>query len=233
MVLIRLNKYLAEQGVASRRESDRLIADGLISVNGKVITEMGVKIDSEKDKVSVNKKVTERRQKLIYIMLNKPAGYVTSAQKTRFEKNIVMDLVNVKERIYPVGRLDKDTTGLLVLTNDGTLTYKLTHPSSECPKEYEVTVAGFITNGVITKLENGVKLWGEKTKSAIVKKIGARKMRIIITEGKNKQIRRICQKVGLPVVKLKRVCIKGLHLGDLEVGEWRFLTKDEIEMLKQ
>jgi len=232
-MLIRLNKYLAEQGVASRRESDRLIADGLISVNGKVITEMGVKIDSEKDKVSVNKKVTERRQKLIYIMLNKPAGYVTSAQKTRFEKNIVMDLVDIKERVYPVGRLDKDTTGLLILTNDGTLTYKLTHPSSECPKEYEVTVAGFITNGVITKLENGVKLWGEKTKSAIVRKIGARKMRIIITEGKNRQIRRICQKVGLPVVKLKRVCIKDLHLGDLEVGKWRFLTREEIDLLQQ
>lgn len=233
MALIRLNKYLAGLGVASRREADRMISDGLISVNGEVIREMGVKVNPELDKVSVSDRVIKRQEKLVYIMLHKPTGYVTSSQHTRLEKNIVLDLVKIKERVYPVGRLDKDSTGLLILTNDGTLTFKLTHPSSECEKEYEVTVAGIITNGAIQKLEKGVKLWGERTKSTEVRKIGLRKMRIILTEGKNRQIRRICQKVGLPVTALKRVRIKNLNLGDLPLGKWRFLTKQEVEMLKQ
>lgn len=233
MPLIRLNKYLSQQGIASRREADRLIDEGLVAVNGTVIKEMGVKIDPDKDKISVNKKVAERQEKLIYIMLHKPVGYVTSSQPTRIEKNIVMDLVKIKERVYPVGRLDKDSTGLLILTNDGTLTFKLTHPSSESEKEYEVTVGGIVTNGAIEKLEKGVKLWGEKTKPAKIRKIGLRKMSITITEGKNRQVRRICQKVGLPVISLKRVRIKGLMLGDLPVGRWRYLNEDEVKMLKE
>jgi len=233
MTLIRLNKYLAQLGIASRREADRMIADGMISVNGEVVREMGVKIDSDVDRVSVSDKVLKRQEKLIYIMLHKPVGYVSSAVRTRIEKNIVLDLVNIKERVYPVGRLDKDSTGLILLTNDGTLTYLLTHPSSECEKEYEVTVAGIITNGAIEKLEKGVRLWGEKTKSALVKKNGLRKMRIVLTEGKNRQIRRICHKVGLPVTALKRIRIKNLHLGDLALGKWRYLTRQEVEMLKQ
>jgi 23S rRNA pseudouridine2605 synthase len=233
MTLTRLNKYLAELGVASRREADRMIADGLISVNGEVVTEMGIKVDPQIDKVSVSDKVIKRQEKLIYIMLHKPVGYVSSAQHTRMEPKIVLDLVNIKERVYPVGRLDKDSTGLIILTNDGTLTFKLTHPSSECEKEYEVTVAGIITNGAIEKLEKGVSLWGEKTKSTTVRKNGLRKMRIVLTEGKNRQIRRICQKVGLPVIALKRIRIKNLNLGDLPLGKWRFLTKQEVEMLKQ
>lgn len=233
MSLVRLNKYLAHKGIASRREADRLIADGLISVNGKIVKEMGAKVDDEKDKVTVNNKVMERKERLIYIMLNKPAGYVSSAKATQIEKNTVMDLVRVKERVYPVGRLDKNTTGLLILTNDGTITFKLTHPSSECEKEYEVTVDGIITNGIIDKLEKGVKLWGEKTKPARVQKIGSRKMRIILTEGKNRQVRRICQKVGLAVIALKRIRIKKLGLGDLPLGKWRFLTEREAEDLKK
>lgn len=233
MSLVRLNKYLAEQGVASRREADRLIADGLISVNGKVVREMGVKVDPEKDKVTVNKKVVERQKKLIYIALNKPAGYVTSVKPTRIEKKIVMELVRLEERVFPVGRLDKDTTGLLILTNDGTLTYKLTHPSSECEKEYEVKVDGMIRPGQMDRLRAGVKLWGEKTKETQVKKIRPNRMRIVLREGKNRQIRRICQKVGLPVLQLKRIRIKGLSLGDLQEGKWRHLTPQEVQSLKQ
>jgi len=232
MPLVRLNKYLAQQGVASRRESDRLIAEGLISVNGEIIKEMGVKVDPEKDKVTVNKKVVERQQKLVYIALNKPAGYVTSVKPTQLEPKVVLDLVDLNERIFPVGRLDKDTTGLLILTNDGTLTYKLTHPSSECEKEYEVTVDGEIRKGQMDKLRAGVKLWGEKTKETQVKKVGADRMRIVLKEGKNRQIRRICQKVGLPVVTLKRIRIKELLLGDLPEGKWRLLTQKEIDSLK-
>jgi len=232
MELIRLNKYLAGRGIASRREADRLIADGLISVNGKVIREMGVKINPEKDKVSVSDQVIKRQQKLIYIALNKPAGYVTSVKRTQVEKKIVTDLIKINERVYPVGRLDKDTTGLLILTNDGTLTYKLTHPSSECEKEYEVTVDGAIKGGQMDKLKAGVKLWGEKTKETQVKKIGSRQMRIVLTEGKNRQIRRICQKVGLSVIQLKRIRIKRLKLGNLPEGKWRKLTPEEVKMLK-
>ncbi len=232
-MLVRLNKYLAEQGIASRREADRLIADGLVSVNGKVVREMGVKVDPVKDKVKVSGEVAKRREKLVYIALNKPIGYVTSVKRTRLEPKIVLDLVRVPERVYPVGRLDKDTTGLLVLTNDGTLTFGLTHPSAECEKEYEVTVASVINKGQIEKLEAGVKLWGAKTKGAHVRKVGTRVMRIILTEGKNRQIRRICQKVGLPVKKLNRIRIKGLRLGGLPEGKWRFLTASEVEMLKK
>jgi len=230
---MRLNKYLAHQGISSRREADRLIADGLISVNGQIVTEMGIKIDPEKDKVTINNEVIKRQEKLVYIVLHKPIGYVTSVKRTKVEKKIVMDLIDMEERVYPVGRLDKDTTGLLLLTNDGTLTFKLTHPSSECPKEYEVTVKGNITNEHIFKLEKGVRLWGEKTKSTHVNKIAPNKMRIILTEGKNRQIRRICQKVGLPVRELKRIRIKKLRLGTLPLGRWRYLTKDEVEMLKE
>ncbi len=232
MPLVRLNKYLAEQGVASRREADRLIADGLISVNGKIIKEMGVKVDPDKDNVSVSDKIVKRQEQLIHIALNKPAGYVTSVKRTSIERHIVLDLIDIKERVYPVGRLDKDTTGLLILTNDGTLTFKLTHPSSECEKEYEVTVDCEIRKGQIDKLKAGVRLWGEKTKSTVVKQIGKNKMHITLTEGKNRQIRRICQKVGLPVIKLKRIRIKGLELGSLPEGKWRNLTKKEIESLK-
>ena len=232
MALLRLNKYLADQGVASRREADRLISDGLISVNGKVIKEMGVKVDPEKDKVTVSNQVIERQKKLVYIALHKPASYVTSVKRTRVEPKIILDLINIKERVYPVGRLDKDTTGLLILTNDGTLTYTLTHPSVECEKEYEVRVDGQIKKGQMDKLKAGVKLWGKKTKETRVKKIAPNRMQIVLTEGKNRQIRRICQKVGLPVKKLKRIRIKNLKLGSLQEGKWRYLTPQEVKMLK-
>jgi pseudouridine synthase len=223
---------LAELGVASRREADRLISDGLISVNGKVVKEMGVKVDPEKDKVTVSNQVLKRKEKLIYIMLHKPTSYVTSVKRTKIEPKIVLDLINIKERIYPVGRLDKDTTGLLILTNDGTLTYKLTHPSVECEKEYEVTIKGFVTKGVMEKLEKGVKLKGMRTKPTIVKRVAKNKIQIILTEGKYRQVRRICQKVGLPVKKLKRIRIKNLKLGSLPEGKWRYLTPQEVRMLK-
>lgn len=232
MTQVRLNKYLAEQGVASRREADRLILDGLISVNGKVIKEMGVKIDPKKDKVSVSDEVIERRKKLVYLALNKPPNYVTSVKRNKIEPKIVMDLIKTEERVYPVGRLDKGTTGLLIFTNDGTLTYKLTHPSSRCEKEYEVIVAGVIRAGAIEKLEKGVKLWGERTQPVKIKKINPHKMSITITEGKNRQIRRICQKVGLPVDRLKRVRIKNLKLGGLLEGKTRPLTPEEVKGLK-
>ena len=231
---MRLQKYLASQGIASRRESEKLIAAGYVKVNGKTITEMGVKIDPEKDKVEVNQQaLDERKQKLVYVILNKPTGYVTTCNRTEHEKKIVTDLVNIPERVYPVGRLDKDTSGLLLMTNDGDLTYKLTHPKFEKPKEYEVKVQGKITDGALNKLREGVRLWGEKTNPTLVKRISGNRFLITLTEGKNRQIRRICRKVGFPVLELKRVKIKGLDFKDVKVGEWRFLKKREVDVLKR
>lgn len=231
--IMRLQKYLASQGIASRRESEKLIADGLVKVNGEIITEMGVKIDPEKDKVEVNQKsLAERKEKLVYVILNKPTGYVTTCNRTEHEKKIVTDLVDIPERIYPVGRLDKDTSGLLLMTNDGDLTYKLTHPKFEKTKEYEVQVAGKITDGSLAKLREGVKLWGEKTNPTVIKRLSGSRFLITLTEGKNRQIRRICRKVGFPVLELKRVKIKGLDFKDVKMGEWRFLTETELESLK-
>lgn len=232
MALVRLNKYLAEQGIASRREADRLIADGQISVNGIQVTEMGVKVDPEKDKVTVSDQVVERREHLIYMALNKPLGYVTSVKPTAAEPQVVMELIHSDERVYPIGRLDKETTGLLLFTNDGTLTHKLIHPSSESEKEYEVIVNDKINRGQIEKLKAGVMLKGEKTKQTKVRQLGDFKMAIVLTEGKNRQIRRICQKVGLPVLRLHRVRIKNVKLGDLPLGKTRLLTKEEVEGLK-
>lgn len=232
MALIRLNKYLSQQGICSRREADRFIEQGLVSVNGQVVTELGTKVDPVKDKITADDQLIQRQEELIYIMLNKPAGYVTSVKPTKAEPDVVMDLIDLDERVYPVGRLDKDTTGLLILTNDGTLTFKLTHPSSESEKEYEVTVEGVVTNGAMEKLRQGVRLWGEKTKPAKVRKITKNKMSIILTEGKNRQVRRICQKVGLPVKELKRIRTKGVKLGHLPLGQWRHLTEGEVASLK-
>ena len=232
MNLIRLNKYLAEKGIASRRKADDLIATGKIKVNGKVVSELGVKIDSEKDKVEVANEVIEAQQELIYLMLNKPAGYVTSSEKTKTEPNIVMDLIPNTPRIFPVGRLDKETTGLLILTNDGVLAYRLTHPKFECEKEYEAELDNPLTGERIRKIEAGVKLEKAATKPTQVKQIGNAAARVIITEGKNRQVRKIFGKVGCEVLKLKRIRVKQLTLGNLAIGKWRKLTADEVKMLR-
>lgn len=229
---VRLNKYLSQQGLASRREADRLIAQGLVKVNGKVVQELGIKVDPEKDKVVVDSIQMSQNKNLVYIALNKPKGYVCSMKPTREDPDIVTDLIDISERIYPVGRLDKETTGLLLLTNDGTLVNKIIHPSSESEKEYEVSFFQQIPEGALQKLREGVRLVGEKTLPTQVKKIAPAKIRIILKEGKNRQVRRICQKVGYPVKNLKRVRIKALKLGNLELGEWRYLTEKEVAFLK-
>jgi len=229
--LIRLNKYLAHSGVCSRRDADKFIKEGLIKVNGKVVTEMGIKVDPEKDKVEVDDEVEVVQENKIYVALNKPVGYVTSCKKTEVEKDIVLDLVKTEERLYPVGRLDKESQGLLILTNDGLITYELMHPSFDHEKEYYVEVAGNITKGSMEKLELGVKLNGEKTKITKVRKRAKNAFNIVLTEGKNRQIRRVCKKVGFPVTKLKRIRIGQLSLGDIKEGEWRYLSKEEVGLL--
>ena len=232
MTLVRLNKYLSEQGIASRREADKLIAAGLVKVNGKMVTEMGIKVESEKDKVEVDEAQVRKTKKLVYVALNKPKGYVCSMKATNMDPDIVIDLIDVRERIYPVGRLDKETTGLLLLTNDGTFVNRIIHPSSESEKEYEVTFFQQIPEGALDKLRIGMKLGGESTLPTKVKKIGPAKIRIVLKEGKNRQVRRICQKVGFPVKTLKRIRIKNLRLEDLPIGRWRNLTESEVKSLK-
>lgn len=233
MTDVRLNKYLASQGIASRREADELISAGLVKVNGETVTEMGLKVDPEKDNVEVDKKQVAQSRTLVYLALHKPKGYVCSMKATKTDPDIVIDLIDIDERVYSVGRLDKETTGLLLLTNDGTFVNRIIHPSSESEKEYEVTFYQQIPMGAIRKLEEGVKLAGEETLPTVVKKIAPAKIRIILKEGKNRQVRRICQKVGFPVKTLKRVRIKDLYLGDLPLGRWRYLSQDEVKRLKQ
>jgi 23S rRNA pseudouridine2605 synthase len=229
-ILQRLNKYLASKGIASRRKSDDLITAGKIRVNNKIITKLGTKI-SESDKVEIDKKILEDKPKLIYYILNKPPKYITANSPTSTEKNIVIDLLPKKPRIFPVGRLDKMTTGLLILTNDGNLSYKLTHPKFECEKEYEVQVSDILTNERIRKIEAGMRLNGKKTKTTNIQILNKKKARIILREGKNRQIRKIFGKVGCEVISLKRIRVKDLMLGDLPVGEWRELNKKEIQTL--
>jgi pseudouridine synthase len=229
---IRLNKYIAEKGIASRRKADELIANGKVKVNGKVAKELGVKVDEEKDKVEIANEVIEANKDLVYLMLNKPAGYTTSSSPTPDAKEIVMDLIPSKPRVFPVGRLDKATTGLLILTNDGVLAYRLTHPKFECEKEYEADLDDALTPERIRKIEAGVKLEGKTTKPTQVKILGEKKASVILTEGKNRQVRKIFGKVGCEVVKLKRIRVKQLTLGNLAIGKWRKLTKDEVKMLR-
>ncbi len=231
---IRLNKYLADQGVCSRREAEKLMDQGAVKVNGKTITEQGVKIDPEKDKVEVSEKaIQEREQKKVVYALNKPLAYVCSTHKTKVERKIVIDLLDVPERVYPVGRLDKETTGLILLTNDGDLAYQLTHPSFEHKKVYLVELNKPLVKGALDKLREGVNLFGSKTLPTKIKKISATKFYITLKEGKNRQIRRIVRKVGSQVKSLQRVQIGSLKLDELniKIGEFKKLDKKEIEKL--
>lgn len=230
-MLIRLNKYLADQGVASRRQADELIKQGLVKVDGKIIKELGTKIDSEKNRVEISQKVLDDKKNLVYLVLNKPTGYTTSSKPTAADPKIVLELVPNNPRIFPVGRLDKDSSGLLIFTNDGVLAYRLTHPKFECEKEYEITLSAPLTRERIRKIEAGVKLEYTKTNPTRVIPLAEKKARIVITEGRNRQVRKIFGKVGCEVLTLKRIRIKNLTLGNLAPGKWRALTNTEVQTL--
>ncbi len=234
---MRLQKYIAKSGLTSRRKAEDLILQGRVKVNGQVVNEMGITVDPEEDVVMVDDKIINLEDRKIYIMLNKPEGYVTTLSDRHSEK-IVLDLIKgVKERIFPVGRLDKDTTGLLLMTNDGDLAYKLTHPSHIVWKEYIALVRGIPSNREIQRLKNGVIIDGRKTSPARVELIKTNNnsavLKIIIHEGRNRQVRKMCEYVGHPVIKLKRVAIGDIKLGDLQIGSWRYLTDKEVEYLKK
>jgi pseudouridine synthase len=226
---IRLQKYLSIAGICSRRHGEELIRAGEVWVNGKVITELGTRVDPLSDMVEIRGKPVLIRQRLVYIALNKPLGYVTSCDQPG--EKIVADLVNVPERIYPIGRLDKDSTGLLMLTNDGSLHHRLSHPSFDHEKEYVVTLANPISDIALQKMADGILLSGKRTRPAEIHRISLRRFRIILKEGKNRQIRRMVQKVGQDVLQLHRIRIAGIRLGNLDSGQWRYLDSDEIEAL--
>jgi 23S rRNA pseudouridine2605 synthase len=233
----RLQKYLAECGIASRRKCEELIKQGLITVNGSVVTDMGVKINPEKDFVKYRNKVVRRTEDKLYIMLNKPSGYVTTTSE-QFNRPKVTDLIKgVKYRLYPVGRLDYDSSGLLLLTNDGEMTYKLTHPSHQVDKKYIVRVKGMPDENSLEILRTGVKLDDFTTSPALARVIDSESknavLEITIHEGKNRQIRRMCSSIGHEVISLKRVSTGKIRLGDLKEGQWRYLTAEETDYLKK
>jgi len=229
MNLIRLQKYLSMAGVCSRRQGEKYIQDGRVRVNGIVVTEVGTKIDPETDKIAVDGKSIQVTQDPVYIVLNKPRGYVTSCRQPG--EKIVLDLVDIPERVYPVGRLDKDSTGLLIMTNDGSLHYRLSHPSFDHEKEYDVTVSGLIPDGALRSIAKGMPMMGTKTRPAVIKRISSKRFRIILKEGRNRQIRRMVRKVGNQVTRLKRIRVSSIKLGRLSEGAWRYLTQKEKKEL--
>ena len=225
---IRLNKYIAEAGICSRRMADSLIDDKKVKVNGVLVTEKGITIDKDKDVVEVNGNTVKPESRKVYILLNKPVGYVTTV-KEQFNRPCVTDLIKENIRVYPVGRLDMDTSGLLILTNDGAFTNKINHPKNRIYKTYEVETINDITNEDIIKLKKGVEIDGYVTAPAKVKRISNRKLEISICEGKNRQVRKMLEAVDNKVVKLNRIKIGGLYLRKLKSGEYMYVSKEFIE----
>jgi len=228
--MMRLQKYLSAAGLCSRRRGEELISQGLVKVNGEKVTQPGIQIDPESDRVEVAGQVIRKSTALIYVMINKPEGYITS-RSHRGEK-IVFDLVDVPERLNPVGRLDKDSTGLLILTNDGELHNRLIHPSFDHEKEYEVTVASPIDDSALAAFRVGVVFDHQKTRPTVVTRLGERMFRIVLKEGRKRQIRRMVEVIGNRVTALHRIRMSTLHIGDLKTGRWRCLTPKEISGLR-
>lgn len=234
---LRLQKFLANQGVCSRRKAEEYITNGEVSVNGKIVTELGTKINPNKDMVFFKgKEVTLSRGKKVYILLNKPIGYVTTT-KDQFERDTVLDLVKVEERVVPVGRLDMYTSGAIILTNDGDFVYKVTHPKHEIEKTYNVTLKGKVTKEEIEQLKNGVQIdnyVSGKAKVRILKIDEVKdisRLEIIIHEGKNREVRKMCQAIDKKVLALHRSKIGTIHVKDLKLGTWRYLKEKEVNTL--
>lgn len=233
---IRLQKFLAEAGIASRRKAEELIQQGKVKVNGKIVVELGIKVTPNIDKVSYEGKEIKIKKDYIYILLNKPIGYVTTV-KDQFGRDSVLDLVKVNERLVPVGRLDMYTSGALILTNDGDFVYQITHPKHEIEKTYTVTIKGIVKNEEVEELREGVLIDEYKTKPAKVKILktdeekNISRLEIIIHEGKNRQVRRMCEAIGHKVLALHRSKIAGIGVKDIPLGKWRYLTDKEVNKI--
>lgn len=229
--MIRLQKFLAHAGVCSRRQAEAHIREGKIRVNGRVVDQMGVQIDPAADVVEAFGRPVTAGVPEINIMLNKPAGYISSCRHGN--RKIVLDLVDIKQRVYPAGRLDMDSTGLLLLTNNGALHYRLTHPSFDHEKEYIVETRKLISDEALETLAKGVLLNGRPTRPAGVYRKGGRGFGIVLKEGRNRQVRRMVEAVGGEVAALHRVRMATLYLKNLPSGSWRHLTEAETAELKK
>jgi pseudouridine synthase len=237
---LRIQKYLSSQGIISRRGAEQAVTRGRVEINGKKAA-TGQKVIPEIDEITLDGVIIAQKteDKKIYVMLNKPAGVVTtmSDEKKRICVTDILDKTAIKERIYPVGRLDMYSEGLLLLTNDGETANKLAHPKNEIGKTYVVSIKGEPNQNLIKKFSEPLLIGGKKTSPAktevIKQKNGVTKLKVEISEGKNRQIRRICDNLGLVVLKLKRVCVGKLHLGGLAPGRWRYLSRSEINYLKE
>ncbi len=231
---IRLQKFLSEAGVASRRKAEEMIRSGMVKVNGSV-AEIGDSVDPQRDNVYVSGKKIKKESSLRYILLNKPRGYVTTTDDELGRKCVLELVKGVKERIYPVGRLDRVSEGALILTNDGEFANAMMHPSKHVPKTYRVTVRPDITAQQIDELSSGIMIEGRMTAPADVqllqKEEGRAVVEIVLYEGRNRQIRRMCEALGLEVARLKRTAVGSVKLGMLRPGEWRDLTAQEVESL--
>ncbi len=235
--IVRLQKYIAMCGAASRRAAEKLISDGKVRVNGKTIRELGTKVEIGADKVDLNGEPLKVSGKMYYIMLNKPAGYVSSA-KDQFDRPTVIDIIkeDLNARVFPVGRLDYETEGMLLLTNDGDFTYRVTHPKFHMEKTYIAVLKGGITIRALSALRRGVDIGGFVTSPAKVEildaEAGKTMIEIVIHEGKNRQVRRMLEAVGCKLEYLQRTKIGRVELGNLPLGRWRYLTSHEINYLK-
>ncbi|HWR08969.1 pseudouridine synthase [Sporomusa sp.] len=237
-MLERLQKVIAQAGIASRRDAEELITAGRVTVNSKVVTELGTKIEPRKDRVAVDGKPL-KAEKYVYILLNKPKGVVTTLEDPRGRKTVADIVAKIPERIYPVGRLDYNTEGLLIMTNDGDVTHALTHPSHEIAKTYLAKVEGFPPEEKLDKLRVGIKLEDGVTAPAKINIVDIDRekqlttLEIVIYEGKNRQIRRMCETIGYPVKNLKRIQYAFLTLEGLHRGQYRQLLASEVEELKR
>ncbi len=232
----RLQKYMAESGIASRRKSEELIAAGKVRINGR-IAQLGDKVDPKHDKISVSGKRVIKQSKAVYIMLNKPRGYITTMSDERDRKCVAQLVSDIKVRVYPVGRLDRESEGLLLLTNDGEFANALTHPSKHIPKTYRVTIRPSITKQQATEFRNGIEIDSGLTAPAELKVISEEENRTVVEvtifEGKNRQIRKMFEALGIEVARLKRVKVGNLKLGMLKQGEYRELREEEVSALME
>jgi len=227
---MRLQKFLSAAGVCSRRKGEALILSGRVTVNGERIKTLGTQVDPDADRVAVDGKPAVLKSEHVYLALHKPEGYVTSCDHPG--EKIVLELVDSDRRLFPVGRLDKASTGLLLLTDDGRIHHRLSHPSFDHEKEYEVTVDKPLTQSVLKKLARGLMIQDKRTRPAKVKKLSTNRFLIILQEGRNRQIRRMVGKVGHTVKQLKRIRVAHIQLGKLKKGRWRHLTtKEQTQLL--
>ncbi len=228
--MMRLNKYIATCGFCSRRKADEYIKSGKVKLNGKMVTHLGVLVNEEKDEVWIEDKKIRLEDKKVYIMLNKPKGYITTSHE-QFSRKSVMDLLKEEVRVFPVGRLDMYTDGLLLLTNDGEFANCLTHPKHHISKVYRIVSKEVITDEQVESLKQGVDIGDYITKEAMVVRVSEKIIKITIWEGKNRQIRRMCEAVGIPLIHLTRIQIGTVKLKDLPTGKYRYLTEKEKNSL--